>query len=171
MGYTALPTNWVDNTLQSVNATYLNNLDTQVNAVITSLKLSSGGVQTAEVATSETTTSTSYADLATTTDDVTVTIGQGGVALVILSALTVSSVANALCTMSFAYTGANSFTPSDDSWSCGVRSPSATLNNPINGFFVVTGLSTGSTVFKAKYRTSTGTATYLYRRISVIALP
>lgn len=125
-----------------------------------------GGAAGAVVATSETCSSTSYADLATTTDTVTVTIGASGMAQVFISSQSayVSGSANFPCT-SFAISGATTLAASD--------SLSASLQNAgMQGVpFLLTGLAAGSTTFKMKYRiTAAGSWNFSARRIGVIPL-
>ncbi|MBY0442027.1 MAG: hypothetical protein K2Q25_07820, partial [Mycobacteriaceae bacterium] len=121
------------------------------------------------VSTSESTTSTTYADLTTTSDTITVNIGASGCALVFISSKMGQPTAGAYAFMSFALTGANTQS-ADDSMSIGYQ----TANNGGTSYqgspFLLTGLASGATTFKAKYRVSTGTGTFANRRIAVIPL-
>lgn len=113
----------------------------------------------AYVATEETTSAGSYTDLTTTTDTVTVTVPATGMVLVSIYSC-MSWAAPGF--VSYALSGANTRSASNDraiyNYAAGAQHCSAT--------FLETGLSTGSTTFKMKYYSSSGTA-YKYRRISV----
>lgn len=128
------------------------------------------GAQTAFVATAETTTSTTYADVATVTDTVTVTIGVNGLALVILSATQSNSIAGDASFTSFAASGANTIAASD-ARALGVGAVAGLPTGQSSWSYMATGLATGSTTFKMKYRAVTGgTVTYSNRYITVIPL-
>lgn len=130
--------------------------------------LPSAGSQTAYVATSQNTTSSSYTDLTTTTDQVTVTVGSSGTVLVIIqSSITSTNVqgSRALSYVSYAASGANTISASDN-YSIGEQN----FTQLGGGGFLVTGLTAGSTIFKMKYRCSSGTGTFGYRRITVVPL-
>lgn len=127
---------------------------------------------TAAVATNEGTTSTSYADLATTTDQVTVTIGASGKALVILQAILSHDTIWGISWVGFAASGANTIAASDLNAAV-YQSPAASVRG--NGAITVplTGLTAGSTTFKMKYKrdaASGGTSFYSNRRITVVPL-
>ena len=122
----------------------------------------------ARVETSETTTSTSFADLATAGPAVTVTTGTQ--ALVHISAALENNTTDAFTIMSFAVSGATTLGASDvrsliqdgvtgvgNVWRCG-----ATI--------FLTGLTSGSNTFTCKYRVQSGTATIFAREIIVLPL-
>lgn len=163
-----LATNWQDNVGMIENAAYLNAVGTMNNQLKSAVNSIVNGAATATVATSETTTSTSYVDLTTTTDTVTVTIGSSGMALVMIQ--TLSSNTGGTCFAGFAISGASTVAAADgyavihSGHASGVQTQTGTS-------FVVTGLTSGSTTFKMKYRASAGTATFANRRISVIPFP
>jgi hypothetical protein len=116
------------------------------------------------VATSQTTTSTSYTDLATAQA---VTITTGTKALVLLTSSLANSSASSGTRMAFAVSGATTVAASDDygiNWAAGNTGDSAKYG----GSFYVTGLTAGSNVFTAKFRVSSGTGTYNSRFITVI---
>ncbi|MDO8704882.1 MAG: hypothetical protein Q7J84_08050 [Sulfuricaulis sp.] len=119
---------------------------------------------TATVATSETTTSTSYTDLATGGPAVTLTVGSSGKVLVTVSAEMGSGTAINVY-MDFGLTSGNTRSASDTTavhnFEDSRRASSMTL---------LTGLAAGSTIFTAKYRVTAGTGTFLNRSISVVAL-
>lgn len=132
------------------------------------------GAAVAVVATSETTTSITYADLATTTDSVTVTIGSNGLALVSLLANMVNGTTNAFAWTSFVVSGANTIAAAD------INAIMAQNNGggvawQLGNSILLTALSPGSTTFKMKYRVQTGgggsgTGTFLNRQIAVVPL-
>lgn len=125
----------------------------------------------AVISTSQSTTATSYADLATVGPAVTVTIGSTGKALVSLH----SSIANATSGLAslygFAITGATTVAAAD-STAIGFTSPVSSGGIRTGTTLLVTGLNAGSTTFTAKYRMDPGTgpASYADRRIAVTPL-
>lgn len=134
------------------------------NTSVTPSKLSTGA-QAALVATSETTASTAYTDLTTTTDSVTVTVGANGLLLVSYYVnMFNSTTQNTFVT--FSLSGANT-QAANDNYSLSMY---GTAQYNIGTTVLVTGLSAGSTTVKMKYRVSGGTGTFLNRRISVVPL-
>jgi hypothetical protein len=127
------------------------------------------GAVTAYVATSQTTTSTSYADLATTTDAVTITVGSSGAALVNIYSYMGNNTSPQICQVGFAISGATTRAASDE-YSILAQNQVSGWNDRRSGLFLLTGLTPGSTTFKMKYKVSGGTGTYSDRRISVIPL-
>lgn len=127
------------------------------------------GAQQAVVATGQTTTSTSFTDLATTTDTVTVTIGVNGLALVIISSRINNSDSAAGGFVGVALSGANTAAASDAN-SLNMRNSSGAPDSQTSWIYLATGLSSGSTTFKLKYRVTAGTGTFTNRRITVIPL-
>lgn len=123
------------------------------------------------VASSETTTATSYTDLATPGPAVTVTIGSTGKALVALH----SAIANATSSLAsyygFAISGA-SVVAASDAQAIGFTSPSSGAGIRTGTTLLVTGLSAGSTTFTAKYRMDPGIgpATFVDRRLAITPL-
>lgn len=138
----------------------------------TGLKWAAGAPPTngqSQVLTSQSTTSTTYTDLATVQS---VTVTTGTRALVILSALvtTPSPADTTRCAMSFAVSGATTISASDDyqfMWQGNNARPFydiAACNS-----FIVTGLTAGSNTFTAKFKSNLGaSATWEDRRIVVI---
>ena len=120
---------------------------------------------TATVATQQTTTSTSYTDLATSGPAVTITTGTK--ALVIISAGEMRNQnASGECDMSFAVSGATT-TAAADATSVGITSAASNETFRPTGAFIVT-VTAGSNTFTAKYRVGGGTGVFANRRISVI---
>lgn len=116
------------------------------------------------VNTSETTTSTSYVDLATPGPSLTMTSSSG--ALVCWSAAMSNSTANAEALAAIDISGATTQTAVD---ALAVRHISATANASLQASYVERfPQAPGSSVFAVKYRASTGTATFANRRLSVI---
>lgn len=127
-----------------------------------------GGTQGVVVVTQETTTSTGWVDLTTTTDTVTVTIGPSGAAQVNVYSNMGNNTANGRAYMSFAASGANTIA-ADISLSVGYTAPassSAVLVGLGNTFFF-SGLTPGSTTFKMKYSVTSGTGSFGNRRLWV----
>jgi hypothetical protein len=120
----------------------------------------------AQVTTTETTTSTSYTNLSTNGPEVTVTTGRSALVWIMTRA---QHSSNAECRASVAVSSATSISASDN-W-CWLQA-GVTSSNP-NRFGVChlfTNLTPGSNVFTMKYRTSSGTATFLHRDLIVIPL-
>lgn len=112
------------------------------------------------VETSESTTSTSYTDLATTGPTVTSTTGS--LALVTVTAECVNNTAAATANATFAISGATTTAASDirrirNSGTSAIRVSVQTL----------IGVTAGSNTFQMKYRASSNTATFENRRIHV----
>ena len=124
------------------------------------------GIQTATVATNQSTSTTSYTDLTTTGPAVTITIPASGQALVTVTCDLFNTTAGAFAFAGFALSGTNTVAASDaqalfhkDTSTNGEMSASYTI--------LLTGLSTGSTTFTMKYKASGGTASFINRRIIV----
>lgn len=163
-----LATNWADNVGMIENAEYLNAVGALNNANKAALVAMVNGVAAATVATSETTASTSYADLTTTTDTVTVTIGNSGMALVLLQ--TLSSNTGGANYAGFAISGASTVAASD-TYAIIHSGHASGVQTQTGSTFLVTGLTAGSTTFKMKYKASAGTSTFANRRIAVVPFP
>ena len=128
-----------------------------------------GTVAKASVSTGEATTSTSYTDLTTTTDQVTVTVGSSGMALVTIVASDTASQGAGV--VSYAVSGANTSAASDAKSGRSQWWIVASTTIPISFTFLETGLTPGSTTFKLKYKTSDGSShSFSSRSISVIPL-
>lgn len=124
----------------------------------------------ATVGTSQTTTSTSYTDLATGGPAVTVTTGSK--ALVIVTATMANNSSNAYSYMDFAVSGATTRSASDSTAAI-VRQTGASSgqNQEIRlSSASVVSLTAGSNTFTSKYRVSGGTGTFINREIIVINL-
>lgn len=123
----------------------------------------------ATVATSQTTTSTTYTDLTTSGPAVTLTTGTK--ALVIVTALLRMQTSDILAYMSYAISGATT-TAASDTVALVKQQDSATQNNYIRASAAsVATLTAGSNTFTAKYRSSAAnTSTFQDRSIFVINL-
>lgn len=121
------------------------------------------------VGTSETTASTTFADLATTTDTVTATVPPSGAIQVQFSAFMQNNTSAAHVAIGVAMTGANTISALDAN-SVDYQAAAANASGRYFGNVTFTGLTPGSTVFKMKYRVSTGTGTFADRRLTIIPL-
>ena len=145
---------------------------------VTTAKLDDGAVTpdkislspaTSRIATTETTTSTSYTDLATV-HSVTVTVGANGLLLVNWGALLSTSATSNAARMSVDLSGANTLAASDDYVAYGRTTNSSSEVFGSNRQELFTGLTPGSTTITAKYRTTGGTATFQLRTLTAIPL-
>jgi len=118
-----------------------------------------------EVSASETTTSTSYVDLATTGPTQAATTG--GRAIVVVSALISNSTAGANAYMSWAVSGASTIAASD-TWALQHRDAGTTGALQASRFYLAEGLTSGSNTFTGKYKVSSGTGTFVARQIVVM---
>ena len=137
-------------------------------AKVTPTKLATGAAASL-VATAESTTSTSYVDLTTTTDTVTVAIGANGLAIVNLYSWLQVNLSGSQAWMGFAVSGATTQSPNDN-FALEYTASAASASNAFGASLLVTGLAAGSTTFKLKYRVNSGTGTFTNRRISVIPI-
>lgn len=128
-----------------------------------------GEPKTAIVNTTETTTSSTYTDLATAGPAVTVTIGQSGMALVsISSGLNMGAAGVGFARVGVALSGANTLAAGTNNAYIVQTSDTPHIRNGVA--FLLTGLTAGSTTFTLKYAASANTATFADRAISVIPL-
>lgn len=167
-----LPTNWADSVGMIENAAFLNNVGAMNNKLKAAVNTIVNGTATATVATGETTTSTSYVDLTTTTDTVTVTIGSSGLALVVLYVNITTGAATSPGWMSYAISGGTTSAASDAK-ALSYDSQYGAGTSAMGTAILETGLASGSTTFKAKYKISAGSSacTFANRRIAVITFP
>jgi hypothetical protein len=117
----------------------------------------------------QTTTSTTFAELSTTTDQVTVNIGPSGIALVFLSCDAANSAEGGASYVSFAMSGENTAAASFSQ----ALVYQAFLGGGFQGFgnmFPQTGLNPGATTFKMEYAVSADTGTFWNRRIFVLPI-
>jgi hypothetical protein len=117
------------------------------------------------VATDQTTTSTSYADLATVGPTATIAVGSSGKALVLFGAgLYTGSV---LKKMSVAVSGASTVAANDD-WM--IRNDNAAFVGTQMRAKLFTGLTPGNNTFTAKYAVGSGTGNFFARWLIAIPL-
>jgi len=128
------------------------------------------GAKTAQVATDQTTTATSFGDLSTVGPSVEVVTGPSGLAVVSLSAL-LTPGGNSGPLMGFAISGATVVAASLD-YAFGPGNTAGFTSMRTGITFLVFGLIPGANVFTAKYRRSGGSSTVAFaeRRISVVPL-
>jgi hypothetical protein len=117
------------------------------------------------ISTFESTTSTSYVNLATTGPTVTVT--HGAFVLVMWSTQLQSSVGSNASFMSYAVSGSNTIAASDN---ISITQTVASLTQPwrVGNMNIHTTLTPGTSTFTAKYRVESGTADYSDRFLAVI---
>lgn len=122
----------------------------------------------ATVATSQSTTSTTYTDLSTAGPSVTITTGTS--ALCFISAQCSQATANVMCRVSVAVSGATTIAAGDGSEWISDGNPA---DQPISYTrlqpFVGT-LTAGSNTFTLKYRTGSSTATFAERDLVVLPI-
>ncbi len=154
MSYSAPHTFTVGEVATAAN---LNLLTNDVTALLTA---------TAVVDTSETTTSTTYADLATVGPTVTMNTGDRTEVWVAASCRLSNSGAGAICRMSVAVSGATTVA-ANDLRSLIYVSPAANNIHQGSTVFKFTGLTAGSNTFTNKYNVSATTGTFVARKIIV----
>lgn len=167
-----LPEDWVDDIGMIEDADFLNDVGDMANALKAAMLVLVNGSASATVSTQESTTSTTYTDLATTTDQVTVTVGASGKAIIILSADMSGNNTSARARMGFAMSGSNTAAASD-TFAAAQRiiATSVQYFGTTTKIMLLTGLSAGSTTFKAKYRIDLGSGFFQDRSIIVIPFP
>lgn len=119
------------------------------------------------LSTAQTSTSTSYTDLATVGPDVVVTTGTS--ALVVVSAQMSNSTTAELVFMSWAVSGATTVS-ADDAWALAFASNPGGQAMHASSVYKATSLTSGSNTFRAKYKATGGTGTWSRRSIIVIGL-
>lgn len=119
------------------------------------------------VATSETTTSTTFTDLTTPGPSITLTTGTK--AIVMLAAHMSNGTGTNHCSAAVDVSGASTIAASD---SRAIRFEPTSANDAarIGIAYIHTGLTGGSNTFKLQYRVEGGTGTFLNRHLSVFAL-
>jgi hypothetical protein len=118
------------------------------------------------LATSQTTSSITYANLATTGPSVTVTVSSTGTAVVTVTGLESASASTASCYMSFAVSGAT-IVPASDTQAVMQTGP----QQQGSATSVVTGLKAGSNTFTAEYRSSSSANTCHFSNRALIVTP
>jgi len=167
---TDLKTNWVDDAQNTtIHASDWNNVSSMGNAIKAALGTIGYLTKIVTTAASETTASTSYTDLTTTTDSVTVAVGSSGMVLLFFRA-TVTNNGQNYCYVGVDISGATTQAASDTT--C-IQSPigTAAVSKMASNMLLLSGLTPGVTTFKLKYKVNAGTGTFANRRIGVIPLP
>ncbi len=121
------------------------------------------------VATSETTTSTSYTDLSTAGPAVTVTTGTS--ALVFASAQLWNPALNAVAFMGVAVSGDSTVAAADATSLQIDKSTADTIAPSMTRPILFTGLTAGSNTFTCKYRTNNGANAANFKNRNIIVLP
>jgi hypothetical protein len=122
----------------------------------------------ASISTSQTTSSTSFADLATVGPQITVTTGT--IAIVLFSASMAHSVDNNETATSVTVSGASSIAASN-AWELSFDGNKATNFSRGTGAHIFTGLTAGSNTFTMKYRVGASpTGTFRDRELNIIPL-
>jgi len=125
---------------------------------------------TAELASYQSTTSTSYTDLSTSGPAVTVTTGTKALVIVSASLFNNQNQNQLTSFMSYAVSGATTVSASDD-WALAVSGINAIgYQFRVSFASMQTSLTAGSNTFTAKYRTGSGTSEFKARSIIVINL-
>lgn len=122
----------------------------------------------ATVATSQTTTSTSFADLATVGPTATLTTGAN--AIVTLTANFTNTGTNNQCIMAYAISGATTLAATSAT-SASFYTQTSLNSAQLSATYLQTGLTAGSNTFTAKYAVNSGTGTFAFRNIIVMPLP
>lgn len=123
-------------------------------------------LETDAISTSQTTTSVTYADLATIGPSVTITTGPA--AIVWISSFLQNNTAGASSHVSFEVTGATATAASDVE---AIRFNASAVNDFMRaGITSKVVLTPGSNTFTMKYRVSGGTGTFANRSITVMSL-
>lgn len=117
------------------------------------------------IAAAETTASATYTDLTTAGPAVTLTVPASGKVEVVISSEMSNASGTALA--SYAVSGASTVAADDDR---SIGSNSSTRHTS-SRTMLVTGLTPGSTTFTMKYRSTSGTATWVRRSIFVRTVP
>lgn len=126
----------------------------------------------ADVAAVESTNATSYGDLTTTGPSVTKSLVNGQKVKVTISARIDSpAIATTEGYMSFAVSGAGTQAASDTHAATLLSTSVAGLGMVLEKTTVYTATATGSYTFTCKYKSSSGSATYEFRRRRIIVKP
>ena len=120
------------------------------------------------MATSQSSTSLTYAALATAGPAVTVTIPASGHALVTLTVKASNAIAADFSYMGFAVSGSTTL-PATEAQSFVFEGK--TSRTQASATYLVTGLTAGSNTFTAEYKVNASTGTWANRSIIVIPLP
>lgn len=165
-----LATNFVDNS-SNVDAAYFNGVSAMGNAIKAALGTIGYSTKNALVATNETTTSTSYTDLTTTSDSVTVPVGSSGTVLIFIQGTITLGSSGGTGYMAYDVSGANTIAATDAKALKFSASHPNVISNSYSAAFLETGLTAGFTTFKLKYKSSSGSIAQGFANRSIIAIP
>lgn len=126
-------------------------------------------IDTATVATNETTTSTSYTDLATVGPSVTIDVGPTGLVLVFWAAQFRNSTIGSFSLMAIDVTGANTVAAGDADY-LGYEAATANQDLKVGRHHLFELDNPGPTTFTAKYRVTGNTGGWQDRRITALSL-
>lgn len=136
-------------------------VSTGVNAIVARVP------STARVNTNQSTTSTSYTDLATAGPSI--SVATGTIAIILYAADVANATANSLTKCSVAVSGASTVAASDD-WMLSFDGNAAANFSRGGMVHVFTGLTAGTNVFTMKYAVGSSTGNFQRREINVIPL-
>ena len=125
---------------------------------------------TATVDTQQTTTSTSYTDLATSGPAVTLTTGTKALVLITVDMLPGTAATGQDCSAAFAVSGATTRSAADAE-RLYVSAPTGATYGPemrATAAILVTNLTAGSNTFTLKYKVNAGTGIFRHRAITVV---
>lgn len=130
---------------------------------LTDIEVPGANLGTSSIATSQSTTSSTFGDLGTVGPSVTVTIGANGAALVSVACEMFNSTTD-YCLVGMVVSGANTIAVKQYLVNQG------NTDHQMSNTFLLTGLSAGATTFKMQYANvnNSSTATFANRQISVI---
>lgn len=143
--------------------------DALVDNAVTFAKVDESGfpaTTSAEVATAQSTSTTSFTDLSTAGPSVTMTPPASGKVKVHIHA-GISNTGTAISTMGFALSGGNTLAAADARAICN----DGTTIRRMGSTFLVSGLAAASTTFTAKYKTSAGANPAWFQERQIIVEP
>ena len=120
---------------------------------------------TAAVDDLDTTTGTSFADIATVGPSVTVTTGTQ--ALVCMHSRMANSTGGSICSVGFTVAGATTIAGADE-WRIAFESSAANDNIWTSGVFIRGALTPGSNTFKMVYKVNAGTGSFGDRKLTIL---
>lgn len=132
--------------------------------------ISARSVASATVLTQETTTSTTYADLATPGPSVAVTTGTQAFVWIASHISQTTATANTAASFEVSNAGSGVYQPATDNWSVLWQPPATGGGMRAGSILLLPALVAGSNTFKMKYRASAGTGSFQWRTIMVLPL-
>ena len=127
-------------------------------ASVTPVKLATGATSQ-NVTAAQSTSSTSYADLATVGPTVTVTIGANGLALVTMKSRAYNTAIDFI-RIALVVSGANTIAAGTSPYLVEYKEANGANDTTLGATFLITGLTPGSTTFKIQYTVGSGTGTF-----------